>query len=93
METLEDPMTAKERLHQLVDTLPEREAEVAERLLQALHVPPPGVDPLRWKLENAPLDDEPESEEEKRAVEEARADWRAGHSVSHEEVVRQLGLA
>jgi predicted transcriptional regulator len=40
----------------------------------------------------APIDDEPETSEEKAAVEEALRDIREGRTVSHEEVKRRLGL-
>jgi len=48
------------------------------------------VGPLR----NAPLDDEPETENEKRAVAEARS-WlerNGGKGIPHEEAMRRLGL-
>ena len=40
----------------------------------------------------APIDDEPETPEEKAAAEEALRDIREGRTVSHEEVKRRLGL-
>lgn len=40
-------MTVKERLHRLVDTLPDEEAEVAARILEALHALPSAAAPLR----------------------------------------------
>jgi hypothetical protein len=45
-------------------------------------------------LRNAPVDDEPESEEEKRNVGEARQRLRSngGKGVPHDEAMRRLGL-
>jgi predicted transcriptional regulator len=40
----------------------------------------------------APIDDEPETPEEKAAAEEALRDIHEGRTVSHEEVKRRLGL-
>ena len=51
-------------------------------------------DPVAGALRTAPLDDEPESEGEKQAVQEAR-EWlrqNGGRGVPHEEAMRRLGL-
>lgn len=40
----------------------------------------------------APIDDEPETPEEKASAEEALRDIREGRTFSHEEVKRRLGL-
>jgi len=52
------------------------------------------VDPVVAALDRAPIDDEPETEDEKREVAEAR-DWlahRGGKAIPHEEAMRRLGL-
>ncbi|MBX6352053.1 MAG: hypothetical protein IRZ10_01860 [Thermoflavifilum sp.] len=49
-------------------------------------------DPVRRALENAPLDDEPETDEERKAVEEGKADIRAGRTLSTDELRQELGL-
>lgn len=52
------------------------------------------VDPVAAALRDAPIDDEPEIEEEKQAVAEAR-DWLARHGgkgIPHEEAMRRLEL-
>lgn len=41
-------------------------------------------------LDNAPLDDEPETEEERQAVAEAEADIAAGRTVSLDELLREF---
>ena len=42
-------------------------------------------------LRDAPIDDEPETDEERQLVEEARQDLAAGRVVSHEEIRREFG--
>jgi hypothetical protein len=86
----EDVMVTIERLHQLVDELPERERERAARLLEALAGLEPG-EPF-YTIETAPLDDEPESEAERLAVAEARAELARGEGQPADEVFRRLGL-
>jgi hypothetical protein len=52
--------------------------------------PQPELHPALAALENAPLDDEPVTEEEERAVDEARAELRAGApTIPHDEVRRR----
>jgi predicted transcriptional regulator len=82
-------MTATRRtLHHLVDVLPESEIERATLVVRAL------VDaalPYR-PLDQAPPDDEPETEEERAAVAEALAEADRGELIPQEELERQLGL-
>ncbi|MBW3629314.1 MAG: hypothetical protein KY464_08460 [Gemmatimonadetes bacterium] len=82
--------TVKQQLHALIDLLPESEMETARRVLEGLHATAASQ---RYTLEDAPVDDEPETEEERAAVAEARADLAAGRVHSHEELKRELGLA
>lgn len=52
------------------------------------------VDPLAAALRAAPLDDEPETEDEQAAVDEART-WlqnNGGQGIPHAEAMRRLGL-
>lgn len=81
-------MAPRDHLHRLVDDLPESELERAERALEELRLAAP---PYRL-LENAPLDDELESADERVAVQEARRDVAAGNVIPHEEVKRRWGL-
>ena len=75
-------MTAKEKLHEFVDGLSEDQASEALATLTR--------DPVAEMLENAPLEDEPISEEEERLVEEGRQDIARGDTVSLEAVRREL---
>ena len=82
-------MTQRERLHALIDTLPDGELPVALRFLESLDkegAPAGGL----WSLENAPLDDEPLTPEEEQALAEAERDLAAGLVVSHAEARRRL---
>jgi hypothetical protein len=82
-------MTTKDRLHQLVDELPEGDiADAAERLLEELR--DHGDNPLARKLLSAPIDDEPETDEERRLVQEARDELARGEFVTAEEAKRRL---
>ena len=74
--------------HELIDRLPETQLSALVGLLETI------VDPIAAALRNAPIDDEPESEEEKQAVAEAR-DWlkrNGGKGIPHEEAMSRLGL-
>lgn len=82
-------MVTKERLHQLVEVLPEAEIETAARVLEALGGLTPGAVP--YSAETAPFDDEPESEEEAALVAEALAELARGDFVTHDEVRRIVG--
>ena len=66
--------------------------------MRPLDLLPPRIEPLPPEhpvlaaLRNAPLDDEPETAEERAAVEEAREAERRGEVISDEELRRRLGL-
>ena len=83
-------MTTIKELHDLVDWLPEcAHAEARQILLQNLKK----HDPVRYALFTAPDDDEPETEEERAAMEEAYAEIARGEPMIPDEVLRQeLGL-
>ena len=78
----------RHQAHELIDRLPETQLSALVGLLEAI------LDPIAVALRNSPIDDEPETEEEKRAVAEAR-DWlsqRGGKGIPHAEAMRRLGL-
>lgn len=81
----------RDELHRIIDAIPEDKLQAIGRLLKDA-VDIAIDDPVRRALANAPLDDEPESEEEKRAAEEAEADFRAGRTMSTDELKRELDL-
>ena len=77
-------MTTKARLHDLIEQLPEHVLPEAERLLSSL------TDPYFQTLLNAPEDDEPLTDEDIAAIEEAQADREAGRLIPWEVVRREL---
>ena len=83
-------MITKDRLHRLVDTLPESEVDTAARVLEALAV---AADPVARSLTSAPADDELVTSAEAEAAAEARADVAAGRVSSLEDTQRELGLS
>jgi len=78
----------RDDLHQLIEQIPDSELTAAKRYLQFLR----NVDPVRKALDAAPIDDEPETEEEANAVRDAESDIRAGRSLTTEELKREIGL-
>jgi hypothetical protein len=78
-------MKERERLHSLIDTLPDTEVHAALRFLEYLE-----SEGASFPLEGAPLDDEPLTAEEKEALAEAERDLNEGRLVSHEEARRRL---
>ena len=78
----------RQHAHQLIDRLPEMQLSGLVQFLETI------VDPVAAALQNAPFDDEPETEAEKLAVDEAR-DWlknNGGKGIPHAEAMRRLGL-
>lgn len=80
-------MTNKERLHALVEDLPENEVHAALRFLEYLR--DLEHSPLMKTLREAPPDDEPVTKEDLAALAEAWEDVKQGRVVSHEEVRRR----
>jgi hypothetical protein len=83
------PMTTKATLHQIIEELPESELVAAGRFLAYLR---DMADPVRRALLTAPWDDEPETEDERQAVQEARDELARGEVYPLDEVRRELGL-
>lgn len=81
-------MSTKERLHNLIDELPERELHAAERFLEYLR--DAGYDPFLRAVAKAPQDDELETPEEAEAVREAKDEIAARQVLPHDEVRRRL---
>jgi hypothetical protein len=77
---------ARQNAHQLVDRLPEAQLSALVGLLEAI------VDPVTAALRNAPFEDEEISEEEERAVAEAREWLKRNKPIPHEEALAEFGL-
>lgn len=81
-------MSNRDHAHELIDRLPESQLMALVGLLETI------IDPVATALGNAPMDDEPETAEERQAVTEARG-WlakRGGKGIPHDEAMRRLGL-
>ncbi len=76
-------MTAKEQLRERIETFSEEEAGDALRLLDLR------VDPVISAFREAPLDDEPWTEDDEAAAAEGRADLAAGRTMSLNEAMRE----
>jgi hypothetical protein len=72
-------MTVKEELHQLVDALPDSELLPARRFLEYLSQV--GGDPVLRALLEAPDDDEPLTDEDHAALDEAWQEYRRGDGI------------
>jgi hypothetical protein len=78
-------MTAKEKLRERVEALTEEQAAETLRLLDQR------TDPVIAAFRDAPIDDEPWTEEDEQAAAEGRADLAAGRTVSLDESMREIG--
>jgi hypothetical protein len=76
----------KQQAHELIDRISTAQASAVVGLLEAM------LDPVSVALANAPMDDEPVSEEEARDIAEARAAYARGELVPNEEVLADFGL-
>lgn len=81
-------MTTREKLHRLVDELPEEKLDAALKAIETR-----ADDPLIRRLEDSPPEDEEISAEEEAAVQEAHDELTAGTPlVSHDEIQREFGI-
>jgi hypothetical protein len=78
----------RQHVHELIDRLPAPQLTAVARLLETM------VDPLAGTVANAPADDEPATEEDRRRLRAGQA-WfaqRGGHGIQMEEVLADFGL-
>jgi len=76
----------RRQAHSYLDHLPDAQVSAVRGLLEAM------LDPVSRALANAPIDDEPVTEEEERAVAEAREWLKHNPGIPFEQVVAELGL-
>lgn len=76
----------REQVHALVDSLAPHQVHAVRGLLETM------VHPLAAVLANAPVDDEPVSDEERRDIEASRQWFQDNKGVPHDEAMRRLGL-
>lgn len=77
-------MTAKQQLRERIEGLSEDEASEALRLLDLR------TDPVIAAFRDAPVDDEPWTQDDEAAAAEGRADISAGRTVSLERAIAEL---
>lgn len=76
----------KEHAHQLIDRLPNTQVAAVVGLLEAM------LDPVSRAIANAPIDDEPVTPEEQKALDEAREWLKHNPGIPHEQVLAELGI-
>lgn len=76
----------KQQAHELIERLPPTQLSAVIGLLEAM------LDPFPRALANAPIDDEPVTAEEEKALAEAREWSKHNKSIPHEQVPRELGI-
>ena len=76
----------KQHAHELIEKLSPSQVPAAIGMLESL------LDPVARAIANAPIDDEPVSEEEKRALERSREWLKHNKPIPHEEVLAELGI-
>lgn len=77
---------SKEHAHELIERMAPVQIDAVVHLLEVM------TDPVARSLANAPIDDEPVSEEEAREIAAARASLDRGEGIPHEKVLAEFGL-
>jgi hypothetical protein len=76
----------KEHAHELINRLPPKQLTAVVGLLEAM------LDPVSRAIATAPVDDEPLTPEEEKALAESE-EWLKHHNpIPHEQVLAELGL-
>lgn len=76
----------RQQVHALVDQLPEEKLDAVVHLLQVM------TDPVARAVAHAPLDEEPLTLEEIRALDESREWLKHNEGISHDQVLAELGI-
>jgi len=76
----------KERAHELIERLAPSHVTAVIGILEAL------LDPVSRAIANAPIDDEPVTKEEERALAESREWLKHNKPIPHEQVLAELGI-
>lgn len=69
--------TTRERLHEMLDDLPDDLLDDAARAIRAVSIP---------------FDDEPFTEEDREAIRLGREEYRRGETIPHDQAMREIGL-
>jgi hypothetical protein len=81
-----DVAQEKQQVHELIDRLAPSQVTAVRGLLEAM------LDPVARALANAPFDDEPLTDAERRAVAEADEWLKHNQPIPHEEVLAEFGM-
>lgn len=76
----------KQHAHELIDQLPPNQVPAAIGMLKSL------LDPVSRAIANAPIDDEPLTAADEKALAEARECSKHNKGTSHEEFLAELGI-
>jgi hypothetical protein len=76
----------KDHAHALIERLAPTQIAAVVGLLEAM------LDPVARAIANAPLDDEPLTAEEERALDESREWLKRNKAIPHEQVLAELGI-
>jgi hypothetical protein len=76
----------RQQAHVMLDLLAPEKLSAVVGLLEVM------LDPVARAIANAPIDDEPITEEEARAIEEAREWLKHNKGIPHEQVLAELGI-
>jgi hypothetical protein len=81
-----DPVRQKQQAHLMLDLLGPEKLSALVGLLEVM------LDPVSRAIANAPIDDEPVTGEEAKALAEAREWLRHNKAIPHEQVLAELGI-
>jgi hypothetical protein len=81
-----DSGSEKQQAHELIDRLPPAQLSAVVGLLEAM------LDPVSLAIANAPIDDEPLTPEEEKALDQSREWLKHNQGIPHEQVLAELGI-
>ncbi|MGB7586550.1 MAG: hypothetical protein WBM11_17040 [Terriglobales bacterium] len=76
----------KEHAHELIERLPPSQVPAAIGMLESL------LDPVARAIANAPIDGEPVTKEEEKALAESREWLKHNKGIPHQQVLTELGI-
>ena len=86
--TQQERTASRENIKRLIDELSDQELNAVGRYLCSLHL---SEDPVAASLADVPVDDEPVTDADLKAINESDEDLAAGRVVTLEELRRELG--
>jgi len=84
--TTTDSLQQRQQAHVMLDLLAPEKLVAVIGLLEVM------LDPVARAIANAPIDDEPVTEEEEKALAEAREWLKHNKGIPHEQVLAELGI-